>query len=66
MSPDEEDPDYDSDGFRRSEDTFDVNDMTLEEKILSGYFTAKPYMNEKYVGSILNRPNLPRGIVYKY
>jgi hypothetical protein len=39
--------------------------MTLEEKILCGYFTAKPFMNEKYAGSILNRPNPPKGIIYK-
>ena len=39
--------------------------MTLEEKILCGYFTAKPFMNEKYAGSILNRPNPSKGIIYK-
>jgi hypothetical protein len=62
MNPDE--LDYDSDGVPKSEEFFDFSQMTLEEKILSGYFTAKPFMNEAYPGPMLNRPNLPPGQSY--
>ena len=56
-----EELDCDSDGMPRSEQIFDFSQMTLEEKILSGYYTAKPFMNEAYPGPMLNRPNLPPG-----
>ena len=45
---------------------FDFSEMNLEEKILNGYYNSKPYMKEKYVGNILNKPNLPKGVNYKY
>ena len=57
----EDEYDYDSDGFLKSEEITDLSQMTLEEKILSGYFSAKPFMGDPYPGPMMNRPNLPQG-----
>jgi hypothetical protein len=56
----------DSDEQLLSEDMFDLSQMTLEEKILKGYFSAKPYVKDAYPESRLNRPNLPEGKQYKH
>jgi hypothetical protein len=57
----EDENDYDSDGLLKTETITDFSQMTLEEKILSGYYSAKPYMNDPYPGPMMNRPNLPKG-----
>lgn len=39
----------DSDGFEMARmDADDFENLTLEEKILCGYYTAKPSMRESY------------------
>ena len=44
----------------------DTNEMTLEEKILCGFFSARPCKVETYASSLLNRANPPHGQDYSY
>ena len=55
----------DSDGFAMLDlEDMDTNELTLEEKILCGFFSARPCKKEKYASSLLNRPNPPEGEDY--
>jgi len=57
----------DSDGFAMLDlDDCNIDEMTLEEKILTGFYTAKPTHNEKYSTALLNRPNPPTGKEYNF
>ena len=57
----------DSDGFTFLDlQDVNVNEMTLEEKILCGFFSAKPSKIESYPTSLLNRPNPPPEKDYTY
>ena len=49
---------YDSDGFvYEPNEPEDFTAMTLEEKILCGYFSAKPYNRDAYPTNLMNIPN---------
>lgn len=39
--------------------SYHIPGLTLEEKILCGFYTAKPQLNEAYPSMLLNRPNAP-------
>lgn len=57
----------DSDGFAKIDlEDMDVNELTLEEKILCGYYTARPPKKESYASALLNRPEPPEGQDYQY
>ena len=57
----------DSDGFAMLDlEDCDINEMTLEEKILCGFFSSRPPNKETYPSSMLNRPNPPNGQDYSY
>ena len=57
----------DSDGFAILDlDDININEMTLEEKILCGYFEARPPNKETYPTPMLNRPNPPNKQDYSY
>ena len=48
----------DSDGFEVTQmEADDFESLTLEEKILCGYYTAKPYMRDAYPIAQMNIPN---------
>ena len=48
----------DSDGFEVTQmEADDFESLTLEEKILCGYYTAKPYMKDAYPIAQMNIPN---------
>ena len=48
----------DSDGFEFTQmEADDFESLTLEEKILCGYYTAKPFMGEAYPITQMNIPN---------
>ena len=53
--------DYDSDGFIQQQDDYDdYSEMTLEEKILCGYYSARPNYRDSYPIAQMNMPK-PRG-----
>ena len=51
----------DSDGFEvTAMEADDYESLTLEEKILCGYYTAKPFMNDTYPIMQMNIPQSKR------
>ena len=57
----------DSDGFAILDfDDMDINEMTLEEKILCGFFSARPTNSETYPKSMFSKSNPPRAKGYSH